>query len=88
MSDTFAATDARKLHRRYGSAARLRRRNVAATTSGTSAKAQRTRRNPVDAWPGSLMFFFRTTGLLRGLCSQVVCSCPAIPDCVRDSDFN
>ena len=29
------------------------------------------RKNPVDAWPGSLMFFFRTTGLLRGLCSTL-----------------
>ena len=29
------------------------------------------RKNPVDAWPGSIMFFFRTTGLLRGLCSAL-----------------
>ena len=28
-------------------------------------------RNPVDAWPGELVFFFRVIMLLRGLCSRL-----------------
>ncbi|KJE88683.1 ABC1 family protein [Capsaspora owczarzaki ATCC 30864] len=31
----------------------------------------RSKRNPVDSWPGELVFFFRVTQLLRGLCSAV-----------------
>jgi len=32
-------------------------------------------RNPVDAWPGELVFFFRVVMLLRGLCSRLEVPC-------------
>ncbi|GMH32993.1 hypothetical protein BSKO_00827 [Bryopsis sp. KO-2023] len=28
-------------------------------------------KRPIDAWPGDLVFFFRVTGLLKGLCSAL-----------------
>jgi hypothetical protein len=31
-------------------------------------------RNPVEAWPAELLFFFRVTLLLRGLCSKLEAS--------------
>ena len=72
MSDTQAASSSRALYRRYGDAARLRRKARKQVQKANNGK-QKTleRKNPVDAWPGSLMFFFRTTGLLRGLCSTL-----------------
>ena len=41
------------------------------------AKLEPSLRNPVDAWPGDLVFFFRVIFLLRGLCSALVCVCGA-----------
>lgn len=34
-------------------------------------KAPKATRNPIDAWPGELLFFFRVTLLLRALCSTL-----------------
>lgn len=31
----------------------------------------RSQRNPVEAWPADLLFFFRVTLLLRGLCAAL-----------------
>lgn len=31
----------------------------------------KSKRNPVDSWPGELVFFFRVTFLLRGLCTEL-----------------
>jgi aarF domain-containing kinase len=80
MSDTQAASNSRALYRRYGDAAKLRRKARKKVQNANKDKdkdkdkdKQKSleRKNPVDAWPGSLMFFFRTTGLLRGLCSTL-----------------
>lgn len=43
-------------------------------TSAASARAKKkaaTRRNPVDSFPGELVFMLRSLGLLRGLCTQL-----------------
>jgi aarF domain-containing kinase len=71
MSDTTSSTKSKQLYKRYGAAAKMRRlaRKAAVAKRGKAGSAAR--KNPVDAWPGSLMFFFRTTGLLRGLCSAL-----------------
>ena len=72
MSDTQAASNSRALYRRYGDAAKLRRKARKKVQNANKDKQKSLeRKNPVDAWPGSLMFFFRTTGLLRGLCSTL-----------------
>lgn len=61
-------------------------RNVFKTVPASKAKAAREEnkkerklkesqvarvKRPVDAWPGDLVFFFRVTGLLKGLCSTL-----------------
>ena len=71
MSDTTGASSSRKLFRRYGAASKMRRAARKAALAKAGPKAKQARKNPVDAWPGALMFFFRTTGLLRGLCSAL-----------------
>jgi aarF domain-containing kinase len=38
------------------------------------ARLEPSQRNPIDAWPGDLLFFFRVILLLRGLCSALVCT--------------
>jgi aarF domain-containing kinase len=50
----------------------LRRRHGKATTApAANAGSPSTRRNPVDAYPGFLVFLFRTLGLLRGLSTRL-----------------
>lgn len=43
----------------------------AASRSQVTAKKQNVRRNPIDAFPGFLVFMFRTIGLLRGLSGRL-----------------
>lgn len=72
MSDTKGASSSRAMYRRYSAAAKLRRQARKKVEQANKDKQKGPdRKNPVDAWPGSLMFFFRTTGLLRGLCSTL-----------------
>lgn len=48
-------------------AARVERRKEEKLKEKEVARVKR----PIEAWPGDLVFFFRVTGLLRGLCSAL-----------------
>lgn len=45
--------------------------DATAAASALAKKKAATRRNPVDSFPGELVFMLRSLGLLRGLCTQL-----------------